>query len=132
MHKSLSIVVPVYNSSASLSLLCDKVFAIYPGSDVEMILVDDGSEPSTWERIQSIKNKFGEKITGVRLSKNFGQHNATICGLNFCTKNYVVTIDDDLQYLPESISVLLEKLRSTGSDLIYGLPLNKKQNLFRR
>lgn len=131
MTHSFSIVVPVYNSSDSLSVLCEKSFKTFVNDEVEIILVDDGSNQSTWEQIKNLKIQYSDKIKGIRLSKNFGQHNATLCGINHATKKYIVTIDDDLQYLPESIPLLHQTLLEGNFDVVYGLPLVKKQSPIR-
>lgn len=125
MTDSFSILIPVYNSSKSLSILCTNIIQELLGFETEIILVDDGSEKGTWDEIVKIKVKFGIKIIGLRLGKNFGQHNATLCGLNCFNNNFVVTIDDDLQFSSESILDLNKKISTQSHDLGYGLPKNK-------
>src|ERR1700749_1730164 len=105
----LSIVVPVYNSSEMLEELHASIQKNLEGKQTfELILVDDGSRDLSWEKIEELKNKFPDHIRGIRLSKNFGQHNALLCGFSFASGDAVLTMDDDLQHPPSEIVKLLE------------------------
>ena len=80
--KDISIVVPVFNAAPALIALqaeIDKVMAL-EGITYKLILVDDGSEDKSWEVIRAIKNNHPEKVTAIRMSKNYGQHNAIFVG----------------------------------------------------
>ena len=71
-------------------------------------------------------------VVGVRLSRNFGQHNALIAGLRHARYDVSVTIDDDLQNPPEEIPRLLACLEEEHLDVVYGVPTNVEQSLWRR
>ena len=62
--------------------------------------------------------------------RNYGQHNALLCGVRAARFDTVVTIDDDLQHPPEEIPKLLSKL-SEGYDVVYGMPIKQKHSLWR-
>jgi len=113
----LSIVVPVYNSDAILSELCDQIEDTLVGKDFELILVNDGSVDDSWNVIERI-SKGSNSIQGVCLAKNFGQDNAIMAGLSFTSGDYVVIMDDDLQHSPSDILVLLDKIKN-GWDVCY-------------
>lgn len=126
-----SIVVPVYNSAGSLSELCERIENSLSGINYEIILVDDSSSDNSWNVIQEIKQKSTGKITGIRLSRNFGQHRALFCGFTYCTGDFVITIDDDLQHPPEEIIKLIHKQKEEQSELVYGIYKSKQHSFLR-
>ncbi len=117
----LSIVVPVYRSQATLRELHRRVVAaIEPiDPDFELILVEDCGGDQSWSVIQELA-KVDARVKGIKLTRNFGQHAATICGMTHANGDYVVTIDDDLEHAPEMIPKLLAKARE-GYALVYGV-----------
>ena len=130
--KEFSVIIPVFNSASCLRDTVQKtILAIEKFNKAyEIILVDDGSRDNSWEIIKQLK-ATNSNIIGVKLSKNFGQHNALLCGLNMCCGNYIITLDDDLEQNPEDISKLYDKLISENFDLVYGLPINSQKSFIR-
>jgi glycosyltransferase involved in cell wall biosynthesis len=128
----ISIVVPVYNSATSLASLCERVDVHCKAAqwNYELVLVDDGSADQSWAEIKRLKSIY-PAIHGVRLHKNMGQHKAILCGLANAGGEWIATMDDDLQFLPEDIQVLLDCAKTTHADMVYGMP-EKKQNSFFR
>ena len=128
---TLSVVIPCYNSEASLPILIPRVQgAIGPLTDkYEVVLVDDGSRDGTWDAIQRLTERF-EYVRGIRLMRNYGQHSALLCGIRAARYHFIVTIDDDLQNPPEEIPRLLQKL-SEGYDVVYGTPKQERHGLWR-
>src|SRR5688572_24390208 len=111
MAYSVSIVVPVYRSAEILPRLLERLGAVLdalPG-DHEIVLVDDGSPDGSFEVIQELA-RGRRNVRGIRLMRNYGQHNALLCGIRAASKEVVVTLDDDLQNPPEEIPRLLAKL----------------------
>lgn len=129
----LSIVVPVYNSEATLSTLVERIFSAMNNSNIvfELIFVDDGSRDGSWKELQKLHQRHPEKIIAIQLMRNFGQHNALMCGFRRASGKYVVTIDDDLQNPPEEILKLLECIESNSFDLVYGNYEEKKHKSWR-
>lgn len=128
----ISVVIPVYNSEESVALVVEetrKAFAEWE-IDHEIILVNDGSRDNSWSIIEALAQKH-DNITAINFLKNYGQHNALLCGLKYSKGDYVVTIDDDLQNPPREIIKLIEKSRD-GHDLVMGKFIEKKHSLFRR
>lgn len=129
-----SVIVPVYNSSQSLAELFqrtqDTFLALKQG--FEVIFVEDCSADNSWEVIQRLKALHSDSITAIRLAKNFGQHNAIFCGLQFIQGDFVITLDDDLQIPPEEITQLIRKQEETGADLVYGDLIKKNHSMLRR
>ena len=124
-----SVVVPVYNSKDTLRELYDRISKTFESSikTYEVIFVEDGGQDTSWDVLDSLKAEFPEHITAIKLNKNYGQHNATICGFQFASGDYVITIDDDLQNPPEEIPKLIEVLEAQDPDVVYGL-YDKKQH----
>ncbi len=129
---SLSIVIPVYNSEATLSDLFHQIDARVRDLVVsyEIVAVDDGSRDGSWARLEALKGEFPQ-LKAIRLARNFGQHNALLCGVREASGDAVVTMDDDLQHPPEEIEKLLAKLHE-GFDVVYGAPVDEQQASWRR
>jgi undecaprenyl-phosphate 4-deoxy-4-formamido-L-arabinose transferase len=128
-----SIVVPVYNSIHTLEELFLRTRAVFGtlGKSFEMVFVDDYSQDGSWEKLVSIRQKFPEFVVAIRLSRNYGQHNAVFCGLEHAIGQYMITIDDDLQVPPEEIPKLISCMEEKDADLVYGYFAHKKHSLFR-
>jgi undecaprenyl-phosphate 4-deoxy-4-formamido-L-arabinose transferase len=126
-----SIIVPVYNSAESLPLLVERLHQVL--SDIarkyEVILVNDGSRDQSWDRIVELSGQYSW-VTGINLARNYGQHNALLCGIRQAQYEFIVTMDDDLQNPPEEIPTLLAKLEE-GYDVVYGTPDRERHSLWR-
>lgn len=129
--QAVSVVVPVYNSEATLQELVRRVSAVFnaAGRPFEIILVDDGSADGSWTRIEELSRKHPE-VRGVNLMRNYGQHNAVLCGVREARHPFIVTLDDDLQNPPEEAPKLLAKL-DEGYDVVYGTPEAERHGLLR-
>jgi glycosyltransferase involved in cell wall biosynthesis len=95
----------------------------------ELVLVEDGSPDGTWTVIQQLARQY-PFLRGVRLMRNYGQHNAVLCGIRAACGRIIVTMDDDLQNPPEEIPRLLAKL-SEGYDVVYGTPQKEAHGFLR-
>ena len=95
----------------------------HTGRLFEVILVNDGSVDGSWNRICLLSQKYSW-VKGMNLARNYGQHNALLCGIRAAIYPTTVTMDDDLQNPPEEIPKLLGKLEE-GFDVVYGNP-NKR------
>jgi glycosyltransferase involved in cell wall biosynthesis len=128
---SLSIVVPVYNSSLTLRELVERLTAVLsPRSDrFEIILVNDGSRDDSWAVIRELCRQHAG-VRGIDLMRNYGQHNALLCGIRLATNDVVVTMDDDLQHPPEELPTLIATLLD-GHDVVFGVPAAEQHGLMR-
>jgi undecaprenyl-phosphate 4-deoxy-4-formamido-L-arabinose transferase len=119
---SISVVVPVYRSEQSLDELVTRVTAVLEeqGARFEVLLVDDGSPDESWSIVTKLADA-DERVRGISLGRNYGQHNALLAGIRRARYDVIVTMDDDLQHPPEQIPVLLDAL-GPGVDLVYGYP----------
>lgn len=131
MVQTLSVVIPVYNSEDSLADLAARLSAVLPdlAQTYEIILVNDGSQDESWETITHLAANY-PSLRGINMMRNYGQHNATLCGVREARGEIIVTMDDDLQHPPEEIHKLLSKL-SEGWDVVYGLPERLPHTLWR-
>lgn len=129
--QQLSIVVPVYKGETLIEPLVEQLSQALPGfaENYEIILVNDGSPDHSWSVIQSLIHKY-HYVKGICLMRNYGQHNATLCGIRLARFEVVVTMDQDLQHPPEEIPLLLAKLEE-GYDVVYGAPRKLPQGFLR-
>lgn len=130
-RRSISVVTPVYNGEASVSELCRRLTEVLPriSAQHEIILVNDGSPDRSWEMISELSSR-SPAVRGLNLMRNYGQHNALLCGIRAAKYDLVVTMDDDLQHPPEEIPRLLTRLEE-GFDVVYGAPKTEQNGLMR-
>jgi undecaprenyl-phosphate 4-deoxy-4-formamido-L-arabinose transferase len=95
----------------------------------ELILVNDGSRDQSWNEVCKLVNQ-NEWVKGINLMRNYGQHNALLCGIRSARYQVIITLDDDLQNPPEEIPKLVQKL-DEGYDVIYGYPVKEQHGLWR-
>lgn len=128
----ISIVTPIYKSELIIPVLVERLVVVLEEhfDDYEIILVDDGSPDNSWKIINELSSK-NDRITGIQLSRNFGQHQAITAGLSAVDSDWVVVMDCDLQDRPEEIINLLNKA-SEGYDLVVAKKLKRKDNVIRK
>jgi undecaprenyl-phosphate 4-deoxy-4-formamido-L-arabinose transferase len=128
---SLSFVIPVYRSAEILPELywrIDQVFG-QESVDIEIIFVEDCGGDDSWAVIQQLAAN-DSRVKGFRMSRNYGQHNALLCGIRAAKGEVIVTLDDDLQHPPEVVPHLLAKLEE-GFYVVYGSPEREQHCLLR-
>lgn len=131
LSPGISVVVPVYNSEQSLPILIDRLHPVLSElhDSYEVLLVNDGSRDNSWDVIEQLAVKYSW-VSGINLMRNFGQHNALLCGIRAANYKLTVTMDDDLQNRPEELPKLLDRIKA-GYDVVYGTP-QKRQHGFMR
>jgi len=129
---TVSVVVPIYNSERTIGRLVARISSVLAtvARDHEIVLVDDGSGDGSWRVIESLARER-EGVRGVRLMRNYGQHNALLAGIRSASCDVVVTLDDDLQNPPEEIPKLLDTL-AEGYDVVYGDAASRQASVWRR
>jgi undecaprenyl-phosphate 4-deoxy-4-formamido-L-arabinose transferase len=129
----VSVVIPVYRSGAVLSELVERLRVVLDRERLsyEIIFVDDASPDNSWDVLNELRAKFPDRLIAIQLMRNFGQHNALMCGFRHARGKYVITMDDDLQHPPEEIPKLLRAIDETGADLIYGVPDQRQHRPWR-
>jgi undecaprenyl-phosphate 4-deoxy-4-formamido-L-arabinose transferase len=128
---SISVVVPVYNSELTLPELVQRLQPVLTGAarEYELVLVNDGSRDQSWRVIQRLAAEH-DWVRGINLMRNYGQHNALLCGIRAARFDTLVTMDDDLQHPPEEIHKLVAKL-DEGFEVVYGFPEHQQHGLLR-
>src|SRR6266508_2308511 len=114
----LSVVVTVFNEAGSLEELYHRTAAVLEGRDFELIFVDDGSSDESFATIERL-HAGDERVRGVRLKRNFGQHPAMHAGLARARGAIVATMDGDLQNPPEDLPKLVAAVEA-GADVASG------------
>ena len=126
---TVSVVIPVYNGALSIERLVANVKSSLQDKLQEIILVNDCSSDNSEQICLSIAQTNPE-VSFVSLRKNFGEHNAIMCGLSFATGDYVAIIDDDFQNPPQEILKLLDVAES-GYDVVFSRYSEKKHAWWR-
>ena len=128
-----SVVIPVYNSEQIVgeTVARTRAFFVGAGLDFEIILVNDASTDGSWGVISGLA-RADKRIKAINLLRNYGQHNANLCGFRHATGGWLVTMDDDLQNPPEEIAHLIRKAAEGHHDLVLGRFRTKQHASYRR
>lgn len=131
LPQGISVVVPVYNAQDCLATLVARLGPVLEAAakSFELILVNDGSRDNSWQTIVEITTKT-RWTRGINLMRNYGQHNALLCGIREARYDTIVTLDDDLQNPPEEMPRLLSELQA-GADVVYGYPEHQQHGIMR-
>ena len=123
MRKSVSVVIPCYQSPSTLisqvASIHDSLSSNNHVEEFEIVLVNDGSSKSKSSHILAAGASFPE-VRVIELSRNFGQHAATLAGISICRYEFVITVDDDGQHPSSELEKLLDSI-SDDLDLVYGV-----------
>ena len=136
MHKKplFSIIIPIYNSENIVYKTVTQTlqFVKKRQINIELILINDGSSDTSWSIIKKLA-KNNKEVKSINLIKNYGQHNAILCGFENAIGDFVITMDDDLQNPPSEIINLINKITTEEKyDLVIGKFREKKHPLYRR
>lgn len=128
----LSVVVPLYNCGPAIGELVTRLHATLQPlvPSYQIILVNDGSPGNDWAVVTELA-AVDATITGVNLSRNFGQHIAITAGLGYSRAHWVVVMDGDLQDRPEEIRRLYARAQE-GCDAVVGRRQERQDTLFKR
>ena len=127
----LSFVIPVYNGGRTVRAVVDRIFSAFPSTRTEVVLVNDGSDDDSEAVCAKLAEAFPQIVALVQLSRNFGEHNAVLGGLSHAKGEYIAVLDDDGQNPPEEIARMLEALKQTKSDVVYGHYIAKQHSWLR-
>ena len=127
----LSIVIPVFRGKSSLRELYQRLLVTLQSLNIsfEILFVEDCGGDNSWELILELAQE-DNRVCGLRLSRNFGQHNALLAGIIAADGVLVATLDDDLQHPPEELPKLIDKIQE-GYDVIYGASKQGPHGFFR-
>jgi glycosyltransferase involved in cell wall biosynthesis len=114
----VSVVIPVYNGASSIRQLVERLGEeLSSRFDLEVVLVNDASPDDSEEICRSLALS-NDWVRFVNLARNFGEHNAVMAGLSYCTGDCAVIVDDDFQNPPSEVAKLVTKLRE-GHDIVF-------------
>ena len=123
--------MPVYEAEKSLELLHKNMYDFFENKySYEVIYVNDGSSDNSWSVLKTIRSNH-KNVRIVNLSKNFGQHAATLCGFKHAKGEFIITIDDDLEAHPNEIEKLIANQKISNADLVYGVYKKLNQSILR-
>jgi glycosyltransferase involved in cell wall biosynthesis len=127
-----SVVVPLYNESAVVQELYDRLTKTLAATGLyyELIFIDDGSSDGTLQLLRKIV-AGDSKVVVIELRRNFGQTPALVAGFDVARGQIIISMDGDLQHLPEEIPIFLEKLNE-GYDVVSGWRKIRVDNLVMR
>lgn len=127
----VSIVIPCYQTGSSIIGLFNELNELLSQKwNWELILVCDACPIDSWQYITQITKENPAIIRSFLLGKNVGQHQATWYGIAKAAGEYIVTMDDDGQHIPNTIPLLLNAMKD-DFDLIYGLPIKDEHGPLR-
>jgi dolichol-phosphate mannosyltransferase len=128
----MSIVTPVYGCAGALRQLYERIVeSVSPITEnFELIMVNDASPDDAWEVIKALSEK-DNRVRGINLSRNFGQHKAIAAGLDYARGEWTVVMDCDLQDQPEDIPKLYNKAME-GYEIVFGRRAERKDSAFKR
>ena len=129
----VSIIVPVYNEDENIGLLYKAVekSAKTMGVPWELILVDDGSQDNSLEKIKDIVKEHPKHVSAVVLRRNFGQTAAIAAGIDHSEGEIIILLDADLQNDPADIPIMVKKL-AEGYDLVSGWRFHRQDKFLTR
>jgi glycosyltransferase involved in cell wall biosynthesis len=121
MH-SVSVVIPVFHGEHTIGELYRQLIPAMEAitSEFEIIFVEDCGGDGSWGMIAELA-KINPRVHGIRLNRNYGQHNALLCGIRAARGDVIITMDDDLQHPVSQIPLLLAAL-DEDHDVVYGTP----------
>jgi len=128
----LSVVVPLYNEEENVQLLYDELKEVLSSIEDthEIIFIDDGSQDTSLEILQTIQ-KQDDSVIVVSFRRNFGQTAAMSAGFDYARGDVIVTMDGDLQNDPHDIPKLLEKIKD-GYDVVTGWRFDRQDAFISR
>jgi len=128
-----SVIIPVYNGELTVKPLFERIRSFFNTYEFtyEVVFVYDCGKDNSWNTLMQMKIAYPDNIKLIKLSRNFGQHNALICGFEYASGSFIVTMDEDLQHAPEDIVKMINKQKEADFDVVYGKYEELKHSLFR-
>lgn len=129
--EKISVVIPVYNGAATITKLVERLNQCFDQHyELELILVNDGSKKDNSAKVCEQLAVQYANIIFLDLSKNYGEHNAVMAGLNYVSGDCAIIMDDDNQNPPEELFKLIEEFER-GFEVVYSRYEKKQHHFFR-
>ncbi len=121
-QSKLSLVIPVYQEGSHIRSSIKVIEQVLQENQIvyEFVLVDDGSGDNTWSEIKALAGE-NDRVTSLRLSRNFGKESALCAGLEYADGDMVLVMDADLQHPPALIPEMVKAWREEGVDVVEGI-----------
>jgi len=120
--KTISFIIPVYRNEGSLIPTYEQITALFittlKGYDYEVVFIDDGSDDNSFQELMTLRKK-DNKVNLIKLSRNFGQRSAVLCGLHHASGDAVVKMSADLQEPINSIPKMIQEWENDNEIVIY-------------
>lgn len=132
MEFELSIIIPSYNEMKTIPHVLKKINSLSFSSRSEVIVVDDGSDDGTYDYLSSISDNFSYKLFVLRHSENLGKGAALKTAISYSNGKYLIIQDADLEYDPQNIELIYEKLVKSGCDVVFGSRLINPNKIYNK
>ncbi len=128
----ISVCIPVYREAQFLEELTRRLVAVLDevGRSYEIVFADDGSQDGSLAILRRLC-RDDERVHVVKLTRNFGQMPATVAAIQNSRGAVIITMDADLQNLPEDIPLLLAKI-DEGYRVVHGIRLERHEGVVRK
>lgn len=128
----ISVVIPVHNEQEVLYTLYTRLTTVLDkiGKPYEVLFTNDGSKDNSETILNELHENRPHNIRVIHFNGNYGQHMAIMAGFERVRGEIVITMDADLQNLPEDIPKFIEAIEK-GHDVVGGYRQNRKDNLWR-
>ena len=129
--RTISVIIPVYRAELTLRELHRQLVPVMESlaDAFEIVFVEDCGGDRSWSVIEALA-AGDSRVRGIRLNRNFGQHNALLCGIRTAQYDIILTMDDDLQHPVSEIEALLAAL-DDDTDVVYGAPIEQQHGVLR-
>lgn len=140
IKSKLAIIIPCYNEELVVESTVETLLKVLDGiiaknkitEDSYIYLVDDGSKDRTWNIIEALREKHGDRIKGTKFIRNYGNQKALIAGLTGVREigcDACVSIDADLQQDENSIETFIDEFQK-GADIVSGIRNDRNTDSF--
>ena len=128
---TISIIIPVYNSENSIAKLVETLIRELENYKTEIVLINDGSIDNSEKICEDLGSRYSDEVVFCSLAKNVGEHNAVMAGLNECSGDFAIIMDDDFQNPISEVHKIIHEIQTKDVDVIYTY-YEKKQHAFFR
>jgi len=132
----ISLVIPTYHSESYIETTIREIerYVDESSHDFEIVFVDDGSLDGTFERVKVLALASSLNMKCIQLFMNRGQFHAIMAGIEQARGDYIVTLDDDLEYHPGQVDRLIETFEKSAGrlDVVIGVPKDEKRSIHRQ